>query len=78
MLKAISHYLAGRATPLFLYIHPPESTALTVLAWGSFMLYEFDQDWSLKDGAYKDIKEYSIGFYTVSIILLFLVLFKTY
>lgn len=67
-LEAIPHALAGFLTPLFIYVHP----VLTVLAFLAFMIYELEEWIQIRDKAYRDIAQYSAGFYLSSVILLIL------
>lgn len=61
--KDLVHYLAGLLTGLTAFIN----SLLAILTFISFLVYELDEDWHIRDKAYRDIKIYALGLYTVAI-----------
>ena len=59
----VIHFLAGLITGLAALLGYGILAALLFLV---FIIYELDQDWHIKDKAYKDIRAYAAGLYTVA------------
>jgi len=58
-LKQIIYFLAGVLTAYTSFYN----TILSILMFIAFMLYELDEDWHIRDQAYRDILVYAIGLY---------------
>lgn len=54
-----AHFAGGFLAALAARVEP----VLAVVATALFVIYELDQDWHLHDKAYKDIREYMVGFF---------------
>ena len=59
------HILAGVISALSANVHPSFPFITSML----FIAYELDQDWHIKDGAYKDIVEYVVAFFLATAVL---------
>ncbi len=66
MLYDLIHVLVGVLTVGLIFIHP----VLTVVGALAFIIYQLDEDWSIKDGAWKDIREWMIGYFIAGAFLL--------
>jgi hypothetical protein len=58
-LKQFIHFFAGVLTAYTSFYN----IVLSILMFIAFMLYELDEDWHIRDQAYKDILVYAIGLY---------------
>lgn len=66
LLGSFIHVLVGVLTVLSIYVSP----VFPVLGFVGFIIYELDEDWHISDYAYKDIREFMVGFFaTISVIL---------
>ncbi len=54
-----AHYLAG----IIVALSSTVNWVLPLVGFGSFMVYEIDEDWHLYDQSYQDILEFMIGFF---------------
>jgi hypothetical protein len=59
ILKQIIHFLAGVLTAYTSFYN----IALSILMFIVFVIYELDEDWHIRDQAYKDILVYALGLY---------------
>ncbi|RLE86796.1 MAG: hypothetical protein DRJ67_06325 [Thermoprotei archaeon] len=66
IVTQIAHFIGGCITAIASVGHP----LLSILLFLSFIIYEVNEDWSLSDGAYKDILVYTLGLYIAAIFLL--------
>ena len=64
-ITSLAHYIGGLLAALTGKFYPVLAVIATVL----FIIYELDEDWHLNDKAFRDIREYLIGFF-VGLILL--------
>ena len=53
----LAHYLWG----LLIAIEAHVSPTLAWIMFAGFIVYELDEDWHIRDGAYRDIREMLIG-----------------
>jgi len=65
-ITSLAHYIGGLIAALVGCYYP----ALSALATLLFIVYEVDEDWHLNDKAFRDIREYLIGFFAGIILLL--------
>jgi len=65
-LTSIAHYVAGAITAIATTANP----IAAIIGFLGFMIYELDEDWHLSDKAFRDIKEFMIGFYVALALLL--------
>jgi len=53
----MAHHVWGLVTAIIALV----SSALSVLMFTGFIIYELDEDWHIHDKAYRDIREMLIG-----------------
>jgi len=66
LIYDLSHVIAGYLCGI-LSMHAPLFSILGSLI---FILYELDEDYYLNDQAYKDIREFLVGYFLAGLILL--------
>jgi len=66
MLTHIAHILFGVLTALVSVISP----VLSIINIAIFIIYEFDQEWHLKDVAYDELLEFAVGLAIGEVVLL--------
>jgi len=62
----IGHYLAGIIVGYLSQVDP----VLSVIGFATFVIYELDEDWHIKDGAWRDIKAFGLGVFTVGVYMI--------
>jgi len=58
----VIHFVGGLLTGLAAAFNP----VLAVLMFTAFIVYEINEDWHLRDQAFKDIRAYAAGLYMVA------------
>lgn len=58
-LTDIGHFLGGLITSFTAFLNP----VLAAILFICFVIYELDEDWRIRDGAWKDIRVYAIGLF---------------
>ena len=66
MTYDLIHILVGALTAGLVLVHP----VLTIVGTLAFMIYQLDEGMHIKNGAWKDIKEWMVGFYLAGASLL--------
>ena len=66
-VTSIGHFVGGFIAALVGYYLNP---GLAAIATALFIIYELDEDWHISDEAFRDIREYIIGFFAACIALL--------
>lgn len=66
--KQTAHLLAGLLTAHTSFHNP----LLSVLMFIVFLIYELDEDWHIKDRAYRDILQYAVGLYLYAIMYIYM------
>lgn len=66
--KQIAHFLAGLLTAHTSFYNP----LLSVLMFIIFLIYELDEDWHIKDRAYRDILQYAVGLYLYAVVSIYI------
>lgn len=62
------HIAAGAVTA----VASLQSWLLGLLLFSVFIIYELDEDWHISDGAFVDIRDYALGLYIASLLLILL------
>lgn len=57
IVTGLAHYLWGFMISIVSAVMP----ALAAIMFTGFIIYELDEDWHIKDGAYRDIREMLVG-----------------
>ena len=61
-----AHIVAGVVSCLVTVKYPVIGVVSTIL----FLIYQLDEEWHLKDEAWRDILEYAVGYYLTGIMVL--------
>jgi len=62
-ITSLAHIMAGIICGIMTLLHP----VMAVIGVALFIIYELDEDWHLSDKAFKDILEFTIGYYLVAV-----------
>ncbi len=65
-INTLTHIISGLITSLTTQINPALATLLFII----FIIYELDEDWHIRDKAYRDLLEYGIGLYIGALAIL--------
>ncbi len=60
IVTGVGHFVGGVLTALAAYFLSP---ALAAIMFACFIIYEIDEDWHIKDKAYRDIRVYAVGLF---------------
>ena len=60
IVTGVGHFVGGVLTALAACLLNP---ALAAVMFACFIIYELDEDWHIKDKAYRDIKVYAVGLF---------------
>lgn len=67
-LTFLSHFVSGMLTAaMSIY-----SVVLAILMFLVFLIYELNEDWHIKDEAWRDILSYGLGIYLMAVVFLIL------
>jgi hypothetical protein len=73
ILLSLAHIIFGFLASVSILIHP----VLTIINFLIFLVYEMDQQWTISDHAYQELREYGLGFGLGVVFLFILMLSKT-
>ena len=73
ILFSLAHIVFGFLASVSVLINP----VLTVINFLIFLMYELDQQWTIRDEAYQELSEYGLGFGLGVVFLFILMLSKT-
>jgi len=73
ILFSLAHVVFGFLASVSILISP----VLTVVNFLIFLVYEMDQQWTIRDEAYEELREYGLGFGLGVVFLFILTLSKT-
>jgi len=74
ILYTLAHIVFGFLASVSVLISP----VLTVVNFLIFLVYELDQEWTISDNAYQELREYGFGFGLGTIVMLITLLNKIY
>ena len=66
LLYDLAHIVSGFITGLLFQVNP----LLAAFLLAVFLIYQFDEDWHIEDQAWRDIREYAVGFYAAGALVL--------
>jgi hypothetical protein len=74
ILFSLAHITFGFLASVSVLISP----VLTVVNFLIFLVYEMDQEWTISDEAYQELREYGFGFGLGVVVMLITLLSKIY
>ena len=65
-ITSLAHYLGGSISATLAIIVPILAVLLTAL----FVIYEMDEKWTISDESFVDLREYLLGMFFASLVVL--------